>query len=283
MRQRCIFARTGLSYEWMCLPARFVPCMFFPSSQDADSVSRKCSPRTPHFPPLKSTSGYYSMIGGCCASVLGTYKCILPGLLLCFVFLLFLSSPFFARDFSAKLLCRHNELPTSLPTVSQLPQMGLNSYTSPAVEQAPANNTSPPTTADLETGEKNPIANAETLSTAPASKWHLSSRDADGDTALMLFSNPDELHEAISPADEERLQRKIDFMILPYLAVCYAFFYIDKTTLSYGAIFGLREDLHLVGTQYNWLSSIFYFGFLAWACRSSVSSVPHLENLARSF
>ena len=48
------------------------------------------------------------------------------------------------------------------------------------------------------------------------------------------------------------------------LAVCYAFFYIDKTTLSYAAIFGIRDDLHLHGTQYNWLSSIFYFGFLAW-------------------
>ena len=54
-------------------------------------------------------------------------------------------------------------------------------------------------------------------------------------------------------------------MILPYLAVCYAFFYIDKTTLSYAAIFGIREDLNLQGTQYSWLSSIFYFGFLAWA------------------
>ncbi len=54
-------------------------------------------------------------------------------------------------------------------------------------------------------------------------------------------------------------------MILPYLSVCYAFFYIDKTTLSYAAIFSIRDDLHLHGTQYNWLSSIFYFGFLAWA------------------
>lgn len=27
----------------------------------------------------------------------------------------------------------------------------------------------------------------------------------------------------------------------------------------------MREDLNLRGTQYNWLSSIFYFGFLAWA------------------
>lgn len=54
-------------------------------------------------------------------------------------------------------------------------------------------------------------------------------------------------------------------MIIPYLAVCYAFFYIDKTTLSYAAIFGIREDLGLVGTDYSWLSAMFYFGFLVWA------------------
>lgn len=109
------------------------------------------------------------------------------------------------------------------------------------------------------------VVHAETLSpqsTLP--KWKVS-RTGDGDTALALFADPSDLHDAISPADERRLQRKIDFMILPYLAVCYAFFYIDKTTLSYAAIFGIRDDLHLVGTQYSWLSSIFYFGFLAWA------------------
>lgn len=39
----------------------------------------------------------------------------------------------------------------------------------------------------------------------------------------------------------------------------------EKTTLSYAAIFGIRNDLHLVGTEYSWLSSLFYFGFLVWA------------------
>lgn len=39
----------------------------------------------------------------------------------------------------------------------------------------------------------------------------------------------------------------------------------EKTTLSYAAIFGIRDDLHLVGTEYSWLSSLFYFGFLVWA------------------
>ncbi|KAF2772103.1 MFS allantoate transporter [Teratosphaeria nubilosa] len=82
---------------------------------------------------------------------------------------------------------------------------------------------------------------------------------------MALFRDPSEVHEPIDPAEEKRLVRKIDLMILPYLAVCYAFFYIDKTTLSYAAIFGIKDDLNLVGTEYNWLSSIFYFGFLAWA------------------
>ncbi|KAL8832747.1 MAG: hypothetical protein Q9191_000084 [Dirinaria sp. TL-2023a] len=89
------------------------------------------------------------------------------------------------------------------------------------------------------------------------------SHTRDADTAVALFA--DEVNEIIDPQEIKRLERKIDFMILPYLAVCYAFFYIDKTTLSYAAIFGIEDDLHLHGTEYNWLSSIFYFGFLIWA------------------
>ncbi|ORY69060.1 MFS transporter [Pseudomassariella vexata] len=87
----------------------------------------------------------------------------------------------------------------------------------------------------------------------------------DVDVAMALFDHPGQIHGPRDPVEERRLVRKIDFMILPYLAVCYAFFYIDKTTLSYAAIFGIREDLHLKGAEYNWLSSMFYFGFLFWA------------------
>lgn len=45
---------------------------------------------------------------------------------------------------------------------------------------------------------------------------------------------------------------------------------MDKTTLSYAAIFGIKEDLHLEGTEYSWLSSIFYFGWLVWAIPSNL-------------
>jgi hypothetical protein len=101
-------------------------------------------------------------------------------------------------------------------------------------------------------------------SSKPSQKWNVS-QTGDGDTAMTLFTTPTSLDEPIDPAVEKALIRRIDLMIIPYLAVCYAFFYIDKTTLSYAAIFGISEDLGLEGTQYSWLSSMFYFGFLFWA------------------
>ncbi|GFZ50229.1 hypothetical protein JCM24511_07985, partial [Saitozyma sp. JCM 24511] len=69
---------------------------------------------------------------------------------------------------------------------------------------------------------------------------------------------------------EKKLKRKLDMRILPLLGVCYFFYYTDKTTLSYAAIFGLQTDLGLVGTQYSWLSSAFYFGWLVWAIPSNL-------------
>ncbi|KAJ3835329.1 MFS general substrate transporter [Lentinula raphanica] len=63
----------------------------------------------------------------------------------------------------------------------------------------------------------------------------------------------------------KKIERKIDLLIMPALAICYMFYYIDKTTLSYAAIFNIKKDLHLGSSDYNWLSSLFYFGWLGWA------------------
>ncbi|KAK4565460.1 hypothetical protein LTR86_004077 [Recurvomyces mirabilis] len=145
----------------------------------------------------------------------------------------------------------------------------------PADDISPVDNT----VSGYENEKTADFLHAENASTTgPSHKWKVS-KSGDGDAAMALFSSPDEIHEPVDPVEEKRVVRKIDLMILPYLAVCYrmqlkstetqadstkAFFYIDKTTLSYAAIFGIRDDLKLVGTEYNWLSSIFYFGFLAW-------------------
>ncbi|TRM57590.1 major facilitator superfamily domain-containing protein [Schizophyllum amplum] len=56
----------------------------------------------------------------------------------------------------------------------------------------------------------------------------------------------------LNAKEVKRIERKIDLLIMPCLAVCYA------TTLSYAAIFGIKDDLHLNGEQY-------VLGWLAWA------------------
>ncbi|TRM61882.1 major facilitator superfamily domain-containing protein [Schizophyllum amplum] len=91
--------------------------------------------------------------------------------------------------------------------------------------------------------------------------WNREPLDDFYEEALEKYGSDD----AISEEQEKKLKRKIDWTILPVLSVCYAFYYIDKTTLSYAAIFGIKDDLNLKGTEYSWLSSIFYFGWLIWA------------------
>ena len=46
------------------------------------------------------------------------------------------------------------------------------------------------------------------------------------------------------------------------MAMAYLFQFLDKMALSYTAILGVREDLHLTGSQYSWSSAIYYFGYL---------------------
>jgi MFS family permease len=79
-------------------------------------------------------------------------------------------------------------------------------------------------------------------------------------------SSIEEQVQDASPYTKElakRVLRKIDMRILAIMFVTYNLNFMDKTILSSAAVFGLTDDNHLVGTQYSWVSSIFYFGYLA--------------------
>ncbi|KAJ5844525.1 uncharacterized protein N7525_002266 [Penicillium rubens] len=72
---------------------------------------------------------------------------------------------------------------------------------------------------------------------------------------------------------EKKLVRKIDFMVLPIMVFAYMMAFLDKQTLNYTSLMGIREDLHLVGSQYSWSSSIFYFGYLFFSYPASLLMV----------
>ncbi|PSK56930.1 hypothetical protein B9Z65_6554 [Elsinoe australis] len=68
----------------------------------------------------------------------------------------------------------------------------------------------------------------------------------------------------IDEATNERLLKKIDWHLMPIMCVVYGMNYLDKTTISYASIMGLQADLGLRGDNYQWLASLFYFGYIAW-------------------
>lgn len=77
-------------------------------------------------------------------------------------------------------------------------------------------------------------------------------------------SDKGEILETSSNETVSRLKWKLDQRLLPLLCLTYALQSIDKTTLSYAAVFGLEDDLHLKGPEFSWLGAIFYLGYLVW-------------------
>lgn len=64
-------------------------------------------------------------------------------------------------------------------------------------------------------------------------------------------------------AEEEKAVRwKIDLHLMPLLMITYLVQFLDKSSISYSALWGMRQDVGLHGTQYSWLTTIFYIGYL---------------------
>ncbi|APA13330.1 hypothetical protein sscle_11g081000 [Sclerotinia sclerotiorum 1980 UF-70] len=86
----------------------------------------------------------------------------------------------------------------------------------------------------------------------------------DGDEALRAFASDDGEVIVMTPEMEKQLLRKIDWNLMPMLCVVYGLNFLDKTTLSYASIMGMKTSLNLKGDNYQWLGSMFYIGYLVW-------------------
>ncbi|KAE9381082.1 putative MFS allantoate transporter [Stipitochalara longipes BDJ] len=82
-----------------------------------------------------------------------------------------------------------------------------------------------------------------------------------GDDALQLLESASAL-DSLDPQISKRLLRRIDIYIMPLICTVYFLQYLDKIAIGYGSVTGLRTDTHLVGDDYNWVASIFFFGQL---------------------
>ncbi|KAJ1044539.1 hypothetical protein NDA10_006628 [Ustilago hordei] len=108
------------------------------------------------------------------------------------------------------------------------------------------------TTPAMEGEKKHPYPTTEVTS-APYN--HLD----ENAVALELASNPT---HPITAADTTRVLRKIDLYLMPLMCLAVLLQFLDKTSLNYASLLGLKKDTHLHGQQYSWLGSFFYVGYL---------------------
>nr|XP_001395707.2 vitamin H transporter [Aspergillus niger CBS 513.88] len=79
--------------------------------------------------------------------------------------------------------------------------------------------------------------------------------------ALKLLAEQRIEVDIASPAAKKVL-RRIDMRIMPLVLGLYTLQLLDKNSLSYAALMGIKEDTSLTGDQYDWLGSIVYFGYM---------------------
>lgn len=68
--------------------------------------------------------------------------------------------------------------------------------------------------------------------------------------------------QVLDARQSAKLVRKIDLHLIPFLFFLYLVQYLDKNSLNFASVFGLQKSLGLSSSEYSWLSSIFYFGYL---------------------
>ena len=95
-------------------------------------------------------------------------------------------------------------------------------------------------------------------SSDPASDGISPASSRDFDETYEVYKKQDA--QDIDPREARRVLRKIELHIMPLLMRTYMLQYLDKSSINFAAVFGLEEGTHLVGQDYSWLSSIFYFG-----------------------
>lgn len=86
----------------------------------------------------------------------------------------------------------------------------------------------------------------------------------------------------ITPEEARRVLWKIDLIVLPLISGTVILSAVDKVIISNAAILGMKKDLQLVGNEYSWAGSIFYFGFLffEWPTAILIQRLPVAKLLA---
>ncbi|KAJ7598717.1 MFS general substrate transporter [Mycena floridula] len=67
---------------------------------------------------------------------------------------------------------------------------------------------------------------------------------------------------SLTRQEEKAMVRRFDLLLVPLITISTTIGALDKVAVGQGAIYGMLEDVHLVGQQYSWISSSIYLGII---------------------
>lgn len=79
----------------------------------------------------------------------------------------------------------------------------------------------------------------------------ISSSDRDLDETYQVYKATESLEATDSEA--KKVLRKVDLHVVPVLFVTYMLQYLDKNSLNFSSVYGLKDGTNLVGQDYSWL------------------------------
>jgi len=85
-----------------------------------------------------------------------------------------------------------------------------------------------------------------------------------------MRSERDREFAGFDAAREATLLRKMDIRLIPLLALLYLMSFLDRGNIGNARLAGLEKDLGLVGNQYAWTLTIFFFSYAAFEVPSNL-------------
>jgi len=79
----------------------------------------------------------------------------------------------------------------------------------------------------------------------------------DADEAMKAFMAAEGEVLELTEEASKRILRKIDWNLMPIMCIVYMLNFLDKTTISYASVMGIKKDINLQGDDYQWLGMSF--------------------------
>lgn len=103
---------------------------------------------------------------------------------------------------------------------------------------------------------------------------------SDGDLILQLAATQERI--TYTKEEETTLVRKLDLNVTILICIVYGTQFMDKVTVNFTGVMGLRSDLHLKGQEFSWLTTGFYLGYLIFEfpCVRLLQRFPLMKTLS---